>query len=110
VNLPNSEAARVEKSKITDYLLAADHPEGASKAEFFSHFGFTLTSWETLASALAAHALAHPVSSLTQSKHGTKYRIDGPLICPDGRAPLIRTVWIIDTGADSPRLVTAHPL
>jgi hypothetical protein len=28
----------------------------------------------------------------------------------DGRDALLRTVWFIDTGADTPRFVTAYPL
>ena len=29
---------------------------------------------------------------------------------PDGRAPRLRSVWFIETGADTPRFVTAYPL
>lgn len=29
---------------------------------------------------------------------------------PDGRLPQVRAVWIVDTGKDTPRLVTAYPL
>jgi hypothetical protein len=110
VNLPNANYAFVERAKITDYLLAFDHPEGGGKAEFFTRFGFTADDWEALATALLAHARAHPVSSMAQSIYGTKYRIDGPLLCPGGRSPSIRVVWIVDKGADAPRLVSAHPL
>ena len=110
MNLPNAHNAIVERSKVIDYLLAVEHPEGGGKAEFFTRFGFTADEWEILAEALIAHARTHPVSSFSESKYGTKYRIDGPLPCPDGRAPSIRAVWIIDSGSDVPRLVTAHPL
>ena len=110
VNLPNADDALVEQSKIADYLLAFDHPEGASKAEFFSSFGFTAGDWQDLAYALVEHARAHPVSSMMKSSYGTKYGIDGPIHCPDGRTPSIRAVWIIDAGGQNPRLVTAHPL
>lgn len=110
VRLPNAENARVERSKITDYLLAFDHPEGAGKAEFFASFGFSVAQWEVLADALLIHARTHPVSSSSRTQYGTKYRMDGPICCPDGRSPTIRAVWIIDEGAESPRLVTAHPL
>ena len=92
------------------YLLAFDHPEGAAKAEFFASFGFTAAEWELLAEALLAHARTHDVSSSTRSQYGTKYRVDGAISCPDGRTPTIRSVWIIDDGNESPRLVTAHPL
>ena len=110
MNLPNASEAVVEPSKITGYLLANEHPEGAGKATFFTRFGFSLDGWERLADALVAHAEEHPVSSVAVSPYGTKYLIDGPIHCPDGRMPAIRAVWIIDRGATAPRLVTAYPL
>ena len=109
MNLPNAEIAHVERNKIVAYLLAPDHPEGAGKAEFFAHFGFTLDSWEVLAEALLVHARTHPVSAVSETQYGTKYRIEGPVVCPNGRNPSIRTVWIVDRGSDTPRLVTAYP-
>jgi hypothetical protein len=109
VKLPNSDNAVVEQSKITHYLLAFDHPEGAGKAEFFTRFGFTEAKWQTLAEALITHARTHPVTSKSETRYGTKFRIEGPISCPDGRSPSIRAVWIIDAGTDFPRLVTAHP-
>ncbi len=48
-------------------------------------------------------------SDLQSTPSGTKYKITGPLICPDGRTPRTLTVWIIDDGATDPRLVTAYP-
>jgi hypothetical protein len=109
LRLPNAENARVERDKIADYLLAFDHPEGAGKAGFFASFGFSVAQWQVLADALLTHARAHSVSSSSRPQYGTKYRIDGPLTCPDGRTPIIRAIWIIDEGAESPRLVTAYP-
>ena len=41
VKLPNVEDARVDRTKIVDYLLALEHQEGAAKAAFFLRFGFT---------------------------------------------------------------------
>lgn len=109
MHLPNASQAVVKQRKVTDYLLAFEHPEGGGKAEFFTHFGFAAELWETLADALRAHALAHPVSSISDSPYGIKHRLDGPLLCPDGRIPSVRAVWIIDRGSTAPRLVTAHP-
>ena len=110
MNLPNAHEAIVERRKITGYLLAFEHPEGGGKAEFFTQFGFTAGEWEALAKALTSHAKTHPVSSAAESKYGTKYRVDGPMLCPNGQSPSVRAVWIIDRGATVPRLVTAHPL
>jgi len=31
-------------------------------------------------------------------------------MAPDGRSPLVRAVWLVESGEDVPRLVTAYPL
>ena len=110
MHLPNAGRAVVERSKVEGYLLALNHLEGGGKAAFFMRFGFTADRWHVLAEALRSHAEVHPVRSTTHSEYGTKYQVDGPIICPDGRLPMIRAVWIVDVGADIPRLVTAYPL
>ena len=40
MKLPYAAKARVERKKIVEYLLSFSHPDGSSKAEFFSRFGF----------------------------------------------------------------------
>ncbi len=110
MNLPNADIAHIDQTKIVDYLLDPEHREGVGKARFFVRFGFTVNAWELLANALLDHARIYPVVSLSKTRYGIKYRIDGSLVCPDGRSPSIRSVWIIDSGAAAPRLVTAHPL
>ena len=35
--------------------------------------------------------------------------LDGKIETPDGRCPIVRTIWIVDRGLESPRLVTAYP-
>jgi hypothetical protein len=109
MNLPNAEKAYVQQAKALEYLLAPEHPEGGGKAEFFTSFGFSVEEWQRLGAALVQHGQTQPVSSASVSEYGAKYRVDGPLRCPDGRTPSVRTVWIVDRGGDAPRLVTAHP-
>jgi Domain of unknown function (DUF6883) len=72
--------------------------------------GFPLDDWETLARALSEHALRHEVSAERDSGFGPRYEVDGPLTTPDGRGPLVRTVWQLDFGDVAPRLVTAYPV
>jgi len=36
--------------------------------------------------------------------------IEGPLQAAEGRRPNLRSIWFIDTGMQTPRLVTAYPL
>jgi len=48
---------------------------------------------------------------LTGSKIlGTRYIIEGAVEVPDGRNLKIRTVWFLESGAGTPRFVTAYPL
>jgi len=109
MKLPDRDLARVERAKITDYLLSSSHPDGRSKAAFFLRVGFKVEEWELLAEALRAVGVSNPMSGVMESPHGSRYTVDGPMQAPDGRAPMTRTVWVVEPGRP-PRLVTAYPL
>jgi hypothetical protein len=110
LKLPNHDKSTVPPTKITDYLLSLSHHDGRGKARFFASFGFSPRSWETLVEALRRHAAEHEVTRIESSPFGTRYVIEGTMFTPDGRAPLMRTVWFIETGEQIPRFVTAYPL
>jgi hypothetical protein len=110
MRLPDAEHLRVDREKIVDYLLSASHPDGQTKAEFFRRFGFRQDRWRVLAEALRKQGRSRPIVKAVESPHGTRYSVDGPIESPDGRHPQIRTVWILEDGGRSPRLITAHPL
>jgi hypothetical protein len=107
--LPDFTAATVEMRKIVAYLLSPSHPDGASKAIFFSSFGFQVSQWQELADALRELAVKSSVVETVETPHGRKYIVDGILETPSGASPAVRTVWIIDSGGQVPRLVTAFP-
>jgi hypothetical protein len=107
--VPGCDQAVIEPAKITDYLLSSTHPVGRAKASFFKSFGFRDDIPDVLAQALLAHIRGNSVADIEASPFGTKYRVDGPLASPDGRNPLVSTVWIISGGETIPRLVTAFP-
>jgi hypothetical protein len=106
--LPNLDNLRVEKAKIAGYLLCEEKSGG--KSAFCLAFGYTLTNWEILKAALIQHATTHEVVRSSETSHGIKYIIEGELQTPNGRLPQVRSVWIVDTDKDAPRLVTAYPL
>jgi len=110
VKLPNHDQAIVPREKIVDYLLSHAHRDGRGKAIFFSGFGFSVNAWQTLADALRRHAAENEVAKIEASPYGTRYVIEGELHAPDGRRPLVRVVWFVDTGEVIPRLATAYPL
>jgi len=109
VKLPNIDRVQISQAKAVEYLLSPTHPEGAGKAEFFAAMGFRHEEWQTLAEALRQVARDFPVTKSMTSLHGRKYIIDGVLPTPSGRTPIVRTVWIVDAGTETPRLVTAYP-
>jgi uncharacterized protein DUF6883 len=110
MKLPNPDKLVVEREKITDYLLNPAHRYGASKARFFSEFGFRVERWEVFAEALREHGRSHDVARVRETGFGPRYVIEGELDTPIGRRPRVRTVWQMDEGAVAPRLISAYPL
>jgi len=106
--LPNFKSVQIDKVKITEYLLSPTNEEG--KAGFFTRFGFSVAKWEILAEAMRHHAESHKVAKAIQNRHGTKFLIEGMLTTPDGRNPLVRSIWLIETGKQVARLITAYPV
>jgi hypothetical protein len=110
MKLPNYENAVVAEAKLTNYLLNEAHPSGKDKAAFFMRFGFAAAEWKILKQALLNHGAANQVTSLLTTPEGIHYAIEGILLTPDGRNPLIRSVWAIDRDSKIPRFITAYPL
>lgn len=110
MKLPHADRAIVAESKVVGYLLSADHPDGRSKATFFSEYGFRARQRGAFAGALLDHGSSGDMTSVAKSGYGTRYSVDGAIKTPDGRNPRIRTVWITDSEHAAPRLITAHPL
>ena len=109
MKLPNAAEAFVPPEKLTDYLLALNHPVGGPKARFFRAHGFDETNTPELASGLLAIARVAEVQVIV-SPHGTKYVADGELPTPRGPIVQIRTVWIVEPAQPRPRFISAYPL
>src|SRR5687767_6141220 len=110
MELPNRDRATVPERKITHYLLSDTHPRGRGKAAFFQRYGFAPERPPELADALLDHAVHHPVARVEPSPVGLRYIIEGKLRCPDGRSPLVRSIWFIHNDEEIPRLASAYPL
>src|SRR6266571_4358835 len=110
MRLPNAHLAAVDQAKITEYLLNPEHPDNGGKAAFFIALDFSLSEWKIFANALGRVALTADVTESMETVHGKKYIVDGELENPAGKPAWVRSIWIIDAGADFPRLVTAYPL
>ena len=108
--LPNVDQVVVPRAKVADYLLSQTHRDGRHKAAFFLRFGFTPDNWQEMAAALKQHAVDHDVTREEPSPFGRRLVVEGIMHCPDGREPLVRSVWFLRSEKTVPRFVTAYPL
>ena len=109
MKLPNGENAEIPLSKLVDYLLSLTHPVGKWKARVFQKYGFHAGNVDLLRNGLLAIAKSEDIEERIRSQHGIKYIIDGTLRGPLKAAIDVRTIWIVETGKDVPRFVTAYP-
>lgn len=109
MKLSNAEHAIVEERKITHYLLDPTNPNNQGKPGFFLRFGFTVEKWQLMASALRDHAMTFDVPLTEGAEHGVRYVVVGALATPDGRNPVVRSVWEVRREGDPPRLITVVP-
>ena len=111
MHLRNADRATVDRSKVVEYLLNAAHPDNGGKAQFFASLGFSVAEADALIAALRAVGVAGTVVEHNTTAHGEKYVVDGVLAphTGEGDQRVVRTIWIVDRGADTPRLVTAYP-
>ncbi len=110
MRLPNHEDAMVPEEKLTGYLLSSSHPDGKHKAVFFTAIGFASADWQSLQRVLLQHVVEHDVVKVETTKFGLRYVVEGIISAPDGRSPLLRTVWFIRNDEGFPRFVTAYPM
>jgi len=101
----------IAPDKITKYLLNLDHRTGGPKAKFFIGGGFSPDDPKALAEALKRHFRGNqPTVREPDGCGGERLVIDAPMEVPDGRNPMVRSVWDIDRGETVARLITAHPI
>jgi hypothetical protein len=108
MRLPNVEAAVISRDKLQHYLLSPSHPIGRYKAAFLRRLGFEQGDWRVLERELRSLLLMQAVPA-DVTEHGKKYVTKGTITGPNGAAAPVAAVWIILTGEDKPRFVTAYP-
>jgi hypothetical protein len=109
MKLPNAEHAIVNETKVRDYLLSPEHPVGRFKARVFRAAGYERDQWQQLRDDLLALAGSLDVSPTRPDEFGQRFVGNGELAAPNGRPLPVTTVWLIPSGIDAPRLITAYP-
>jgi hypothetical protein len=110
MQLPNRLQAYIPPEKLSAYLVSETHAVGSAKAKFFRALGFDEANTEALEQGLLAIAHHAEVRDVVPTPHGVKYVLDGTLNTSQGTSGSIRTVWIVETGEENPRFVTAYPI
>jgi hypothetical protein len=109
MKLPAADEVVIEVAKLRDYLLSPSHPIGRFKASFFAALGYSAANWRQLEIDLRSLVQSHDAKMGQNSRYGQKYEVRGMLGRPDAKRAVVVTVWIVRTGEDVPRFVTAHP-
>jgi hypothetical protein len=108
MKVPSAERAFIDERKLVKYCLNAAHPRGRHKARtFLSALGFAESSAPIIRTALLDAVLINNAVPGEIDEHGQRFTIDFPMAGPSGNA-LVRSVWIIRTGEDFPRLVSCY--
>jgi hypothetical protein len=108
--IPNPQNAIVDIRKLRNYSLDSTHRVGSHKARLFATIlGMSRDDAEELRTILLQVVMTHDAEIGEMDEHGQRYRIDFMLTW-QGKQAMIRTVWIIRTDEDFPRLVTCYPI
>ncbi len=109
MKVPNADQAVITEDKLRNYLLNVNHRRGASKARLLLSMGYGPDAWQQLETDLRDQHLSLEVSEETDTEYGRSYAIVAPLRGPAGRIVRFRSVWQIDAGTETPRLITMYP-
>jgi hypothetical protein len=109
-HLPNGDRAIVDIRKLTDYCLNPSHPRGRHKARVFRQAaGLQQGDAAWLRDTLLEAAPTGEAVAVATDAWGTHWRLD-VTIRRHRKSAVVRTIWIVRTGEDLPRLVTCWVL
>ncbi|MFH1009241.1 MAG: hypothetical protein V1800_17340 [Candidatus Latescibacterota bacterium] len=108
--IPNADRAFVDLEKLRGYCLNESHSRGKHKARLFSSIlGLTSVHAEQLRKTLLDIVRTHHAAASHQDEYGKQYVVDFMMKSLKGRAK-VRSLWIIRSGEDFPRLTTCYVL
>lgn len=110
MRLPNAEQAVVEIVKLRAYCLNPEHIRGQHKARVFAAaLDFSVDDAYILRELLFAAAQNRDAIPAKQDEYGQRYIIDFEVKRKDKQAT-IRSIWIIRSSEDFPRLTSCYVL
>lgn len=109
MQIPNADRAVIEPAKLHGYLLSRSHPVGRFKAAFFLALGYSSENWRQLEADLRSQHLSQDATPERPSPYCQKYATRATLIGPSGDSADVVSVWVVRTGEEFARFVTAYP-
>jgi hypothetical protein len=108
--LRNADRAVIDERKVRDYLLNPLHARGGHKARMFAAaLGYRRFDHARLIKHIREGILTHEALRIDAVPYGERFRVEIPIVGSGGSA-VVRTLWIIRTGEDVPRLTSAYPI
>jgi hypothetical protein len=108
LNLPNAENAVIDITKIRDYCLNPDHPEGKHKARvFLGKLGITRNDADQLRQLILEAILVAEAIEESSTDYGRRFVVDLSISSAARdilHSAIVRTAWIIRNDEDFPRL------
>jgi hypothetical protein len=94
VRLPHLDQAQVDVTKLTEYVLNPNHPEGRHKARvFLSALGITAANGGWLADAILLSIRNADAVLQADTRWGALYRVDVDIVRGQ-RCAKVRTAWL----------------
>ena len=109
MKIPHADKAIIAEEKILDYLLNQDHRRGGAKARLLVSIGYQRDEWKQLERDIREKHLTSDIKATIDTEYGIRYEIVGPLGVSGRRKIDFRSIWQVDTGTDTPRLITIYP-
>lgn len=116
--LPNYEKAVVSEDRLRKYALSPEHvssvkgkSSGKDKALIFERrLGFNASNWEILKQRILDELPYCKAELGAADEYGQRYKVVMSILGANEEIANIITAWIIDIGADYPRLISTYVL
>lgn len=107
--LANYENAEIHDEKFSGYILNENHPTGKDKAVVFkSVLGYNLDNKDDLVQRLRWGLKKYKAISRGNNGYGEQFEVLMEIVGANKRHAIVKTGWIIESGAINPRLITAY--
>lgn len=107
--LPNNKKAVISNEKFTKYALNKEHTTGRDKAVAFEKaLGYNVDNANELIANIHKNIAFCPAKKRPATEYGQPFDVTMNLTGPNGKTARVKTGWIIDKGAEHPRLTSAY--